>query len=125
VNWEQLKSVLASTPDLVGAWVFGSAQHGDVRTGSDLDIGLWFASAPVLDTLTMLRANLQLALGIEAIDLVVLNDASPIVRFEAVSGRRVVCRDRASCAAFVSLTAREYESAMALLARGLRQKTQP
>ena len=114
-----LKSVLVSTPDLGGAWVFGSAQHGHVKTGSDLDIGLWFESAPVLDTLTTLRADLQLALGIEAVDLVVLNDVSPITRFEAVYGRRVLCRDRTSCAAFVSLSAREYESAMALLARGL------
>jgi len=124
VNWEQLKKTLESAPDLVGAWLFGSAQHGEVKTDSDLDIGLWFGAAPVLDTLTTLRADLQLALGFEAIDLVVLNGASPVTRFEAVSGRRALCRDRARCAAFVSLSAREYESAMALLAWGLRQSAE-
>jgi hypothetical protein len=64
-----------------------------------------------------------LALGIEAVDLVVLNDASPITRFEAVYGRRVLCRDRTSCAPFISLSAREDESVMALLARGLRYRS--
>jgi hypothetical protein len=45
---------------------------------------------------------------------VVLNDASPILRFEALCGRRICCADENRCAEFASLTAREYEDEMAL-----------
>lgn len=124
VDWTTLKNTLESTPGLVGAWVFGSAQYGCLKAGSDLDIALWFESAPSLDVLTTLRANLQLALRLEAIDLVVLNGTLPITRFEAVVGRPTFCRDQVACATFVSLTAREHESAMAFLAWGLEQSAE-
>lgn len=70
-----------------------------------------------------LRADLQDALRFDDIDLVVLNDASPILRFQAVSGRRLLCLDEEQMASFVSLTAREYEDAMAFLQHGLSYLT--
>ncbi|MEA3308080.1 MAG: nucleotidyltransferase domain-containing protein [Chloroflexota bacterium] len=121
VNWEVLLRTLEQTPQVIAAWVFGSAQTGCVRPGSDLDISVLFSRPPTLDTLVTLRADLQAALRIEEIDLVTLNRASPITRFEAVSGRPIFCRDRARRAEFVSLTAREYEDAMAFLRRGMVQ----
>lgn len=42
-----------------------------------------------------------------------LNEANPILRFEAVSGKRLFCRDLSALAEFVSLAAREYEDEMA------------
>ena len=60
-----------------------------------------------------LLGRLQDALGLDEVDLVVLNDANPILRFEAVSGRRLFTRDLLALAEFVSLTAREYEDEMA------------
>ena len=50
---------------------------------------------------------------------VVLNDASPILRFEALCGKRLLCRDPDRCAVFASLTARECEDEMALCGRWL------
>ena len=47
-----------------------------------------------------------------------------MVRFEAVSGRRLFIRDLPAAAAFVSLTAREYEDDMALIERGLRWRAE-
>ena len=90
-----------------------------MRSGSDLDVGVLFRRPPTLDLLATLRADLQEALQIEEIDLVTLNRASPVTRFEAVSGRAIFCRDRARRAEFVSLAAREYEDAMAFLRWGL------
>ena len=123
VNWEALKRTLEQTPQVMAAWVFGSAQEGCVRPGSDLDIGVLFSRSPTLDTLATLRADLQEALQIAEIDLVTLNRASPITRFEAASGRPIFCRDRARRAEFVSLAAREYEDAMAFLRQGMAQLT--
>jgi predicted nucleotidyltransferase len=105
--------------DLLGAWVFGSARDGEVRPGSDLDIAVLFAEKPSLDTLARCRASLQEALQFEDIDLVPLNGASPILRFEALQGIRVCCTDEDRCAEFASLTAREYEDEMAMCQRWL------
>lgn len=71
-----------------------------------------------------LLGRLQAALGLDEVDLVVLNEAHVILRFEAVSGRRLFIRDLPALAEFVSLTAREYEDAMALVERGLRWRAE-
>jgi hypothetical protein len=42
------------------------------------------------------------------------NDANPILRFEAISGRSLYDRDLSRRAGFASLTARACEDAMAL-----------
>ena len=102
---------------IVGAWLFGSAQDGEVRNGGDVDIGVLFDEKPDLDTLALCRVRLQKVLEFEEIDLTPLNDASPILRFEALCGKRIYCRDEERCAEFASLTAREYEDEMAMCGR--------
>jgi hypothetical protein len=67
-----------------------------------------------------LRASLQAVTDFDEIDLVCLNEATVILRFEAISGQPVYCLDLDKRAEFVSLTAREYESEMALLEWGLK-----
>ena len=121
VDWAQIERILAASPNIIAAWVFGSAQGGEIRTGSDLDIGVLFDSKPLLDELLDLSGNLQQALQFDDIDLVPLNEANPILRFEAISGRSVFCRDASRRAEFASLTAREYEDEMAQLHRAMRR----
>jgi predicted nucleotidyltransferase len=101
--------------DIEAAWVFGSAQDGELHEGSDIDFGVLFRSAPTLDVLAELRAALQEILQVDDIDVVVLNGAGPMLRFEAASGRRLYCRDVHRCAEFVSLAACEYEDDMAMI----------
>ena len=113
---------LAGFPCIVAAWVFGSAQSGIVRTGGDIDVALLFDHRLSLDELVDVRCALQKALHCDEIDLVPLNDAAAILRFEAVSGQLIFCRNESVRAAFVSLTAREYESDMAFLKWGIKLK---
>ena len=119
IDWQRTAQIWEAMPELVAAWAFGSAQDGTVDPGSDVDIAVLFESAPSLDTQIALLAELQEALQFEDIDLVVLNDANPILRFEAISGRPLFCRDLERRAGFASLTAREYEDEMALWRRAL------
>lgn len=112
-NWQMAADCLAASGNLTAAWHFGSTAKGSLRPGADIDIGVLFVRKPSLDELADLRSALQTALDYDDIDLVVLNDASPILRFEAVSGRPVYTADMEARAAFVSLTAREYEDEMA------------
>jgi predicted nucleotidyltransferase len=111
-----MRSALRLT-GIVGGWLFGSAQHGEVPAGGDVDIGVLFAGKPGLDALSACRARLQEAVGFDSIDLVALNDASCILRFEALCGTRIYCADEDRCAEFASLTAREYEDEMAMSRR--------
>lgn len=122
VEWERTASAWAATPQVIAAWVFGSAQAGEIRAGGDVDIGVLFESPPSLAEQLELLARLQEALGVEEIDLVVLNEANPILRFEAISGRPLFCRDAGQRAGFASLTAREYEDEMAFLQRAMAMR---
>ena len=119
IDWKVIARILETMPNLIAAWVFGSAKDGYVREGGELDIGVLFESFPSLDERAILSAQLQEAFDVEDIDLLVLNAAGPIVRFEAVNGRAVFCRDKNRRAEFVSLTAREYEDEMAFLHKSL------
>ena len=119
VDLDRAVAVLEGAGGVVAAWLFGSSRDGHVRPGSDLDIAVLFAAPPSLDERAELRAALQEALGFDGIDLLVLDGISPIVAFEALSGRPLFCRDREVRAGFASLTAREYEDEMALAERAL------
>ncbi len=120
VDLTTISTLFESKQNIVAAWTFGSAKNGEVRSGSDLDIGVLFANKPAFEDLLDLSGDLQQALNLEDVDLVVLNDASPILRFEAVSGCLIFDRDSSHRAAFVSLTSREYEDAMFYAKRSLR-----
>jgi predicted nucleotidyltransferase len=119
IDWQRITRIWEDTPELVAAWAFGSSQDGYVGPGSDIDIAVLFESPPSLDVQIALLAELQDTLQFEDIDLVVLNGANPILRFEAISGRPLFCRDLGHRAEFASLTAREYEDEMALWQRAL------
>jgi hypothetical protein len=56
--------------------------------------------------------------NLDYVDLVVLNKASPVLAFEAISGKNLLCKDPSFQAEFVSLTCRLYEDSMAMLERG-------
>lgn len=118
-DWQTLAAALSTFPRLVAAWVFGSARDGFIRPGGDVDVGVLWQGRPSLDDLAALRMAVQDALQMDAVDLVVLNNASLVLRFEAISGRPIFCRDAGQRAVFASLTAREYEDEMALARRAL------
>jgi len=123
VNWQLARQVFEYNSNVIAAWAFGSSKGGEIRPGGDLDFGVLFNRSPSLDARVELLIQLQRALNFDDIDLVILNGASPITRFEAVSGRLIFSRNASRQAEFVSLTAREYEDEMALLLWGLKSRS--
>ena len=116
IDWKKLGDIWQQRSNIIAVWAFGSSQNGIIREGSDVDLGVLFASAPSLDELTDLSATLQEALHIEEIDLIPLSDkTSPLLRFEALCGQCLYSADDDYRAAFTSLSAREYEDEMAML----------
>ena len=116
----QDRAHLGSVHEVAASGVAVDLGDGLVREEGDIDLAVLFAGKPDHDQLAGLRADLQEVFNFDEIDLLVLNTASPIARFEAISGRSVFCRDRTTRAAFVSLAAREYEDSMAYWQLGLR-----
>jgi predicted nucleotidyltransferase len=119
VDWGQTQTIWEGTSTVVAAWAFGSAQDGALREGSDADIAVLTEGTLTFEQQLDLLGRLQDALQLDKVDLVILNDANPILRFEAVSGRQLFNRDPEEVAGFVSLTAREYEDEMAQWERAM------
>ncbi len=117
-----LEQVCANTPNIMVAWLFGSALRGQMHSGSDVDIAILFKVYPSLDERFTLMANLATVVKFAEIDLLVLNRANPLVSFASVSGHCFFCRDHSYRAAYVSLVAREYEDEMGMLELAMAQR---
>ena len=99
--------VVAASTQLVSAYLFGSYSAGRPHRESDVDLGvlLHHSQYPTarerFDTGLKLVGQLQAALGHE-VDLVILNDAPPMLARRIVTaGIRVFCSQPAADHAFV------------------------
>lgn len=119
---DKLRDSLQAREELVAAWLFGSQATGRTHPGSDVDVAV-LADAPLT-----LQQRLDLQMEIEhavqrfSVDLVDLRCATPILAFEALNGVRLFVSSPEEVAVFSSLVGREYESAMALIKRGYRDR---
>lgn len=100
-----LARVLAETdaPDVVSAYLFGSVAEGRAHRESDVDVGVLLRWASHPTARERFEQGLRLAGALEGpaggrtVDVVVLNDAPPLLGRHAVTrGRRVLCRDAGS-----------------------------
>jgi predicted nucleotidyltransferase len=109
------RSLLASAGVEV-AILFGSAASGKLRPDSDIDIGILSGRDIGFDGELALGADLERVFGRE-VDLVRLDAASTLLRFEASRGR---CLYEARAGAFADFVARallEYEDLRPILRR--------
>jgi predicted nucleotidyltransferase len=98
-----IETVLARSPDTdaVSAYLFGSVAEGRSHRESDIDLALLLRreSHPDptdrFDRRLLLMGDLEAELG-RTVDLVILNDAPPLLGRHAVRGRRLLCRDEAA-----------------------------
>jgi len=118
LNFEDIAAKLEADPRVTLAVIFGSAKDGTVRSGSDVDIGILLSPRPTpQEFYSFYQAVAKQLSSIPELDLIDLSQASSILAFEAISGRRLVVRDADAVAAFVSETARQYEDDMLHAAR--------
>lgn len=119
---DKAKACLATHQNIVAAWLFGSQSRGTAHPGSDVDLAVWGEQPLTLEEHLSLQLELEDALGEPRVDLVDLRTVSPVLQFEALQGQRLLLRSPEQVACFSSLVGREYESAMALLKRGYRDR---
>jgi predicted nucleotidyltransferase len=113
VDLEKLADYLRRDSRVVGATVFGSARDGRVRPGSDLDLAVLFDQPLSAEEFLDFYSDLcNRAPGVERVDLISLNQADPILAFEAISGTFLCTNDVDKMAGYFSLVCREYEDVM-------------
>ena len=94
----QLTHVLEPRTEILEAYLFGSRARGDVHRLSDIDIAVYVdetrAEAGPFGYQADLTTHLMVALGTNAIDVVVLNTAPPLLYHRVLrDGVRVLSRD--------------------------------
>lgn len=118
INIDSLSAFFRADANVACATLFGSSVDGMVTPGSDLDIAVLFREPPAAGEATLrYYASLCDAVPeVERVDFVNLNQANPILAFEALRGRMCCKNDPEATAAFTSLTCREYEDITGYLA---------
>ncbi len=115
---------------VVAAMLIGSQARGDVGPLSDVDIAIW--RDPDLDSRASFDLQLDLvrdagrALNTDEVDVVVLNDAPPLMRHRAIGdGKRLVERDYAERVRLETRAILDYLDTAPLrveLGRGMRRR---
>jgi predicted nucleotidyltransferase len=92
---QSLRERMAREPDLEFALLFGSRAGGRERSDSDVDVAVHFA--PSISDRERFQRRLRLTSELADLgetDVVVLNDASPLLGHRALMGRLIVVNDR-------------------------------
>lgn len=94
----RVAKALESQEGVAAAYVFGSRARGTARSDSDIDVALLLDASPAKHERASLIRDLVGELGRELaadrVDLVLLNDAPPVLAFHALkAGVLALCRD--------------------------------
>ena len=95
---ERLARALEPRTEILEAYVFGSRARGDAHRQSDVDVAIYIdearATAGPFGYQADLTTDLMAALGTNAIDVVVLNTAAPLLYHRVLrDGVRLLSRD--------------------------------
>jgi predicted nucleotidyltransferase len=100
---------LAKDPRVLGVYAFGSRAEGTAGSSSDIDVAALLHQALDLAEELRLRSAVVDELGRDDIDLVVLNQAPPLLRYEVLAhGKLLFSRDEERLQEFEERTLREY-----------------
>ena len=104
-----INSLLAQNSQVKFAYLFGSSVRGETGPLSDIDIAVFLDSrVSPFDFRLRLSASLAQALGSEHFDLVTLNDAPLLLKYEVVCGGRVIKEEKNKRVAFETKVLSEY-----------------
>jgi len=107
---ETIKKYFNKDTALAAVYLFGSVASGREQADSDVDIALLYKEGEVPDTNKQLLICDELTSVLEKeVDLLILNDASPIIRMQVLKkGKKIFERDRKENNRFFVQTINEY-----------------
>jgi predicted nucleotidyltransferase len=94
----RIATVLSARPEILEAYLFGSHARGADQAHSDIDVAV-FVDEKAIETgpfgyLSELTSELMSSLGTNAVDVVLLNGASPLLYHRVLrDGARLFARD--------------------------------
>ena len=98
---EELKRRLAATGAVAFAYLYGSRAEGTQRPDSDWDIAVYLREDLSADERFELRLSLLAELDdLGRIDLLILNDAPPLLAHRTLMGERLLVRDEVALVRF-------------------------
>ena len=106
---ELARTLEERVPEIIFAYLLGSAADGTVGPHSDLDLAVYLEEKPTLSLYTDIEKICSEVVGPVRCDIGIVNNAEPVFRFEALKGRLLFTRDRERWLTFYSRTCREYE----------------
>jgi len=112
-------------PEILFAYLFGSAKEGNVRPGGDVDIAVWVGeNTKKIDLIPKIVGLVEKNIAGAPCDLVFLNDAGEQLAFSVLQGKILFIRNEARDlhASFYSQTCREYEDTIAWMKKQLQYR---
>jgi len=106
---QEIREFLDKRGEVSLAFIFGSFAEGRLNKESDVDIAILFRVEPDISTLTDIMNGISVIVKRD-VDIVVLNNASPIIRMEVLRKGRVLKKvdERIYCD-FYLRTVKEYD----------------
>ena len=104
--------LLVNFPEIHFALLFGSAKDGVIKKGSDIDLGVFYnIDFDKTAMLLKLSSFLEEFLPGTFFDIIILNHAGPVLRFEALQGKILFVRasQENQFGDFYTSTCSEYE----------------
>ena len=113
IDIEKLGNVIKDNcPNIIFAYLFGSAQLGKIKNDSDIDIAIYLQDKRrKMETLSTLFRFVEQLTGNIFVDIVILNDTNSILAFESIKGTKLFVKEGAKDihAEFYSITCRKFE----------------
>ena len=106
---ERIGAYFARIPQIKFAYVFGSIARGDHGPASDIDVAV-FLDRRISSFAFRLRMieTMMRELGTDRFDLVILNDAPPVLKYEVVRQGRVIKENKKRRVEFEAKSLGEY-----------------
>ena len=106
---EILKEYITNMDEILLAFIFGSSVSERLTIQSDVDVAVLFDKMPTFSDVVTLRNTTSVATDRD-VDIVVLNNSSPIIRMQVLkNGRLIKGRDSAAYNNFFVKTVKEYD----------------
>lgn len=113
IDINKLGSIIKDNcPNIVFAYLFGSAQLGKIKNDSDIDIAVYLQDkSRKMETLSTLFRFVEQLIGNIPVDIVILNDTNTMLAFESIKGTKLFIKEEAKDihAEFYSITCRKFE----------------
>jgi predicted nucleotidyltransferase len=106
---KQLKTIFTEEKNILLVYIFGSVLQDNQHEESDADVAVLFKIYPDFEELSALLNKLENIFK-QKVDLGILNDASPVFRYQVLSkGEVIYMHDSGSRDYFIIKTINEYD----------------